>query len=79
MRHDDVQPEVKQPIEVIAHERIRKLLLRAFRSPADAKTLNLYTEYFDKKYKESGDFTKSMKDVVSVSYTHLTLPTKRIV
>ena len=65
MRHDDVQPEVKQPIEVIAHERIRKLLLRAFRSPADEKTLNLYTEYFDKKYKESGDFTKSMKDVVS--------------
>ena len=25
----------------------------------------LYTEYFDKQYKESGDFTKSMKDVVS--------------
>ena len=64
-RDDDVKPELKQPIEIIAHERIRKLLLRAFRSPADAKTLKLYTEYFDKQYKESGDFTKSMKDVVS--------------
>jgi len=64
-RDDDVKPELKQPIEIIAHERIRKLLLRAFRSPADEKTLKLYTEYFNKQYKESGDFTKSMKDVVS--------------
>ena len=64
-RKNDVKPELNQPIEVIAHKRIREFLLRAFRSPADAKTLNLYTEYFDKQYKESGDFTKSMKDVVS--------------
>ena len=64
-RNNDVKPELKQPIEIIAHKRIQKLLLRAFRSPADAKTLNLYTSYFDKQYKESGDFTKSMKDVVS--------------
>ena len=59
------EPEIKQPIEEIAHERIRKFLLKAFRSPADQKTLNLYTSYFDKRYKGSGDFTASMKDVVS--------------
>ncbi|HIG84396.1 MAG TPA: DUF1592 domain-containing protein [Verrucomicrobia bacterium] len=64
-RDNDEEPELKQPIERIAHERIRKFLLRAFRSPADTKTLNLYTEYFDKQYKKSGDFTTSMKDVVS--------------
>tara|TARA_B110000014_G_C20124902_1_gene598404 strand:- start:3815 stop:5476 length:1662 start_codon:yes stop_codon:yes gene_type:complete len=64
-RDGDEEPELKQPIERIAHERIRKFLLRAFRSPADAKTLNLYTKYFDKTYKKSGDFTESMKSVVS--------------
>ncbi|MED5587197.1 MAG: DUF1592 domain-containing protein [Verrucomicrobiota bacterium] len=64
-KRDDEEPKLKQPIEKIAHERIRKLLLRAFRSPADAKTLKLYTGYFDRRFKESGDFTKSMKDVVS--------------
>ena len=64
-RDEDVEPEAKQPLEKIAHERIRKFLLRAFRSPADAKTLQLYTDYFDKQFKESGDFTASMKDVVS--------------
>jgi len=61
----DLEPELTQPIEKIAHERIRKFLLKAFRSPADAKTLNLYTSYFDKTYKKSGDFTTSMKGVVS--------------
>jgi mono/diheme cytochrome c family protein len=66
-RDDDAKRELEQPIQSIAHERIRKLLLRAFRSPADAKTLKLYTEYFDKKYNESGDFTTSMKDVVSAA------------
>ena len=64
-RDDKVKAELKQPVEKVAHERIRKLLLRAFRSPADAKTLKLYTEYFDRSYKRSGDFTRSMKDVVS--------------
>jgi len=64
-RDDKVKAELKQPIEKVAHERIRKLLLRAFRSPADAKTVKLYTEYFDRSYKRSGDFTRSMKDVVS--------------
>ena len=64
-RDGDEEPELKQPIERIAHERIRKFLLRAFRSPADTKTLNLYTKYFDKTYKKSGDFTASMKSVVS--------------
>jgi hypothetical protein len=59
------EPKLMQPIEKIAHERIQKFLLRAFRSPADAKTLNLYTNYFDRSYKESGDFTTSMKSVVS--------------
>ncbi|MCP4847173.1 MAG: DUF1592 domain-containing protein [Verrucomicrobiaceae bacterium] len=64
-RAAEVKPELKQPVERIAHERIRKFLLRAFRSPADARTLKLYTEYFDRRYKKSGDFTTSMKDVVS--------------
>ena len=44
---------------------ISKDLLKAFRSPADEKTLSLYTNYFDKTYKESGDFTATMKSVVS--------------
>ncbi|MEE2967329.1 MAG: DUF1592 domain-containing protein [Verrucomicrobiota bacterium] len=62
---EELEPKLTQPIEKIAHERIQKFLLRAFRSPADTKTLNLYTNYFDKTYKESGDFTASMKSVVS--------------
>lgn len=64
-REEDSEPAPKQPIAKIAHERIRKFLLRAFRSPPDATTLRLYTGYFDKRYKESGDFTASMKEVVS--------------
>jgi len=64
-RDDEEEPDLKEPIGKIAHERIRKFLLRAFRSPADVRTLNLYTNYFDKTYKKSGDFTASMKGVVS--------------
>ena len=64
-RAEEVRAELKQPIKTIAHERIRRFLLRAFRSPSDEKTLKLYTGYFDRKYKETGDFTASMKDVVS--------------
>ena len=64
-RAEEVRVERKQPVEEVAHERIRNFLLRAFRSPADAKTLRLYTGYFDRKYKETGDFTTSMKEVVS--------------
>ena len=62
---DDQEPKLTEPVEKIAHERIRKFLLKAFRSPADEKTLSLYTNYFDKTYKESGDFTATMKSVVS--------------
>ena len=64
-RAKEVRTERKQPVEKVAHERIRKFLLRAFRSPPDAATLQLYTRYFDRKYKATGDFTMSMKDVVS--------------
>ena len=64
-RAEEVRTERKQPVEQVAHERIRKFLLRAFRSPPDAATLQLYTRYFDRKYKVTGDFTMSMKDVVS--------------
>ena len=64
-RTEEVRIERKQPVEKIAHERIRKFLLRAFRSPPDAATLRLYTRYFDRKYEATGDFTMSMKDVVS--------------
>jgi len=64
---EELRPKLKQPIEKIAHQRIEKFLLKAFKSPADEKTLKLYTGYFDKRYKESSDFTRSMKDVVSAA------------
>ncbi len=64
-RAEKAQPEPKQSIQEVAHERIRNFLLRAFRSPPDARTTRLYTGYFDRKYKETGDFTLSMKEVVS--------------
>ena len=59
------EPQLSEPIEKIAHDRIEKFLHRAFRSPPDEKTLSLYTKYFDKSYNESGDFTASMKSIVS--------------
>ncbi len=59
------EPILKQPVEETAHQRIEKFLNRAFRSPPDEKTLALYTKYFDKSYKDTGDFTASMKSVVS--------------
>ena len=62
-----VRPKLKEPIEKIAHQRIEKFLLKAFKSPADEQTLKLYTGYFDKQYKGSGDFTRSMKGVVSAA------------
>jgi len=64
-RDHDGGKKLELPVERIAHERIQKFLLRAFRSPPDAKTLELYTGYFDDHYRENGDFTRSMKDVVS--------------
>ena len=59
------EPQPSEPVEKIAHDRIKKFLHRAFRSPPDERTLSLYTRYFDKVYKESGDFTASMKSIVS--------------
>jgi hypothetical protein len=64
---EDVSLKLEQPIKQIAHQRIAKFLLKAFKSPADRATLNLYTEYFDKQYDKGGDFTQSMKDVVSAA------------
>jgi hypothetical protein len=64
---EKVRPKLKQPIEEIAHRRIQKFLLRAFKSPPDEKTLKLYTGYFDKQYKKNADFTRSMKGVVSAA------------
>ncbi|MDB4799238.1 hypothetical protein OAG78_01210, partial [bacterium] len=64
---DEAKPKVEQPVERIAHERIEKFLLKAFHSPADEKTGKLYSRYFDKQYQKSGDFTESMKDVVSAA------------
>ena len=64
-RTEEEEPQLSEPIEKIAHERIEKFLHRAFRSPPDGRTLSLYTRYFDKVYKESGDFTASMKSIVS--------------
>ena len=63
----DVSLKLEQSIETIAHERISKFLLKAFKSPADRTTLNLYTEYFDKQYETGRDFAQSMKDVVSAA------------
>ena len=62
---EEEEPQLSEPIEKIAHDRIEKFLHRAFRSPPDEKTLSLYTKYFDKSYNESGDFTASMKSIVS--------------
>ena len=66
-RDEDVRLKLNQPIKQIAHERIATFLPKAFKSPADRATLNLYTEYFDKQYEKGGDFTQSMKDVVSAA------------
>ena len=66
-KEEDVPLKLKQPIKQIAHERIEKFLLKAFRSPADRPTLDLYTDYFDRQYKKSGNFSQSMKDVVSAA------------
>jgi hypothetical protein len=52
-------------LKTLAHVRIQKFLRKAFRASVDQQTLKLYTEYFDKRYNNSGDFTQSMKDVVS--------------
>ena len=64
---DDSRPKLSQPINEIAHQRIEKFLLKAFRAPADEKTSKLYIGYFDKRYRKSRDFTQSMKDVVSAA------------
>jgi hypothetical protein len=64
---EEVSVKLNQPTKQIAHERIAKFLLKAFKSPADRATLNLYTEYFDKQYEKGGDFAQSMKDVVSAA------------
>ncbi|MEE2642360.1 MAG: DUF1592 domain-containing protein, partial [Planctomycetota bacterium] len=61
------KPILDQPVRAIAHQRIEGFLLSAFRSPADQKTTQLYTDYFDRRFGESGDFTRSMKDVVSAA------------
>ena len=61
------KPKVTQPIEEIAQQRIQKFLLKAFHSPPDEKTLELYSGYFGKQYKKSGNFTQSMKDIVSAA------------
>ena len=66
-RDEDVRLKLNQPIKQIAHERITTFLPKAFKSPADRATLNLYTEYFDKQYEKGGDFTQSMKDVISAA------------
>ena len=63
----DVRLKLEQPIQQIAHERIAKFLLKAFKSPADRATLDLYTEYFDRQYEKNGGFAQSMKDVVSAA------------
>ncbi len=61
------KPKLDQTITTIAHQRIREFLLRAFRAPADPQTAKLYTDYFDKRYRESSDFTQSMKEVATAA------------
>ncbi|MDB4438317.1 DUF1592 domain-containing protein [bacterium] len=64
---EEAKPMISQSVEEIARERIEKFLLKAFHSPVDDKTLKLYAGYFDRQYQKSGDFTGSMKDVVSAA------------
>jgi hypothetical protein len=66
-KDEDASLKLEQPIKQIANQRIARFLLKAFKSPADQPTLKLYTEYFDQQYSKSGDFAKSMKDVVSAA------------
>lgn len=61
------KPILTQPLEQIAHQRIQKFLLKAFHSPPDEKTLALYVGFFAKQYKKSGNFTLSMKGVVTAA------------
>ncbi|MFP6684213.1 MAG: DUF1592 domain-containing protein, partial [Polyangiaceae bacterium] len=57
-----------QPLDLkVAHMRIQRFLRKAFRASVDEQTLSLYTRYFDKRYNKSGDFTQSMKEVVSAA------------
>ena len=64
---EKAKPKQQQPVEGIAHQRIQKFLLKAFHSPPDEKTLALYQRYFDKQFQKSGNFTQSMKAVVSAA------------
>ncbi len=61
------KPKPKLDISLVAHQRIKKFLRRAFRSSLDKKTLSLYTGFFDKRFQETENFTRSMKDVVSAA------------
>lgn len=66
-KDEEVRLELEQPIKQTAYERIAKFLLKAFKSPADPDTLNLYTDYFDQQYSNRGNFAQSMKNVVSAA------------
>ena len=61
------KPKLERPVEKIAHQRIQRFLLKAFHSPPDERTLALYGGYFDRQFKKSGNFTQSMKAVVSAA------------
>ncbi len=63
----DVMPELNAPIDKIARDRIEAFLTRAFRAPPSKKTLTLYQKYFDQQYRSTGQFTQSMKRVVSAA------------
>ena len=65
--NNDTPPKLTQSINDIAHARIENFLLRAFRAPADEKTLTLYKSFFDQQYRKTRDFTKCMKSVVSAA------------
>ncbi len=59
--------KLERPILEIAHDRIERFLVRAFRTATEDKTLRLYKNYFDKRFGETQNFTQSMKDVVSAA------------
>lgn len=66
-KEDVKKVELNQNLAEIAGHRIQRFLTRAFRSPPDIQTFNLYSDYFESRYLATDDFTLSMKDVVSAA------------
>ncbi len=65
-------PEFFQPPKTdiqIGRDRLRPFLTRAFRAPVSDATLKRYLAYFERDWKKTKSFTKSMKNVVAAILT----------